>query len=183
MKKVRLIYNPYSGENVILRQMDKIIEIHQKYGYQVIPYRIEMGKDISEALDISDKYDYVLIAGGDGTIDSVVNLMMKKNIDLPIGILPVGTANDFAKFLKIPPKVEEALEKILNSEPKNTDFGMINDKYFVNIASAGLFTDISQKIDVNLKNTIGKLAYYLKGLEELPKFRKLKVKITSEEMC
>ena len=62
------------------------------------------------------------------------------------------------------------------------DLGKINDKYFVNVASTGLFTDVSQKTDVNLKNTIGKLAYYLKGLEELPNFRPLKVNIKSDEM-
>ena len=66
--------------------------------------------------------------------------------------------------------------------PKPIDLGKVNDKYFVNVASTGLLTDVSQKTDVNLKNTIGKLAYYLKGLEEIPNFRKLKVKITTDEM-
>lgn len=183
MDKVRLIYNPYSGENAILKELDVIMEMHQKKGYQVVPYRIERGKDVKEALDIVDEsYKYILIAGGDGTVDTVVNAMMEKNIDLPIAILPVGTANDFGKFINMPRNVEGALEKILSSEPVPVDIGRINQKYFINVASTGLFTDISQKTDVNLKNTIGKLAYYLKGIEELPNFRKLKVKITSKEL-
>lgn len=182
MDKVRLIYNPYSGENVILRELDRVVKMHQEKGYEVVPYRIQRDKSIDEALDDIEGYKYILVAGGDGTVDSVVNAMKRKNVDLPIGILPLGTANDFAKFLGIPNKVEDALERILKFNPKPIDLGKVNDKYFVNVASTGLLTDVSQKTDVNLKNTIGKLAYYLKGLEEIPNFRKLKVKITTDEM-
>ena len=183
MDKVRFIYNPYSGENMILKELDIIMKMHQEKRYQVIPYRIQQGKNVAEALeDLDETYKYILIAGGDGTVDTVVNAMINKGIDLPIAILPVGTANDFGKFLNIPADVKEALEKILSTEPVPVDIGKINDKYFVNVASTGLFTDISQKTDDNLKNTIGKLAYYIKGIEELPHFRKLKVKITSDEL-
>lgn len=183
MRKVKFIYNPFSGENVILDELDKVISIHQEYGYIIVPYRINKESDISEALeDIDEEYYYILVAGGDGTVDSLVNAMKSKNIDLPIGILPVGTANDFAKFLDIPSDVGAACKKILDSSPKPVDIGKINDKYFINVASTGLFTDVSQKTDENLKNMIGKLAYYLKGFEQLPNFRKLKVKISSKEL-
>ena len=182
--KVKFIYNPYSGENLILSKLDKVISLHQEAGYTIVPYRITAGEDVGVALnDIKDgNYKYILIAGGDGTVDSVVNAMAKSGISLPIGILPVGTANDFSKFLGMSSDVEEACKQILSSEVKSVDLGSINDKYFVNVASTGLFTDVSQKTDVNLKNTIGKLAYYLKGLEELPNFRKLHVNISSKEV-
>lgn len=184
MKKVKLIYNPYSGENLILSKLDEIINIHQQAGLTIVPYRIRKECSIEGAFhDIRPgEYEYILVAGGDGTVDSVVNAMAKQGISLPIGILPVGTANDFSKFLGIPFDIEEACKKIINSTVTTVDLGNINDKYFVNVASTGLFTDVSQKTDVNLKNTIGKLAYYLKGLEELPNFRPLKVKIKSTEM-
>lgn len=183
MKKVRFIYNPYSGENIILNEIDNVIRMHQEKGYQIVPYRIQQGQGIEEALDIIDSsYEYILIAGGDGSVDSLVNAMMQKRIDLPIGILPVGTANDFGKFLGIPQDITEACTQILSSKPKGVDIGVVNDKYFVNVASSGLFTDVSQKTDINLKNTIGKLAYYLKGLEEIPNLKKLKVKLKSKEM-
>ena len=182
--KVKFIYNPYSGENLILSKLDKVISLHQEAGYTIVPYRITAGEDVGVALnDIKDgNYKYILIAGGDGTVDSVVNAMAKSGISLPIGILPVGTAHDFSKFWGMPSAVEEACKQILSSEVKSVDLGSINDKYFVNVASTGLFTDVSQKTDVNLKNTIGKLAYYLKGLEEVPNFRKLHVNILSKEV-
>ena len=182
MKKVRFIYNPYSGENSIVNELDNVIRLHQEANLTVVPYRIQRGRDLAEALDIIDEtYSYILIAGGDGTVDSLVNAMKQRNVSLPIGILPVGTANDFGKFIHMPTDIEEACKQILASKPVAIDLGKINDKYFINVASTGLFTDISQKTDVNLKNTMGKLAYYLKGLEELPNFRKLKVKISSKE--
>lgn len=182
MKKVRFIYNPYSGESIIRNELDSVIKLHQEAGLTIVPYRIQKGKDLKEAFDIvDDTYSYILVAGGDGTVDSVVNAMKNKNINIPIGILPVGTANDFGKFIDIPNDVQEACKQILTSKPVAVDVGKINDKYFINVASSGLFTDVSQKTDINLKNTIGKLAYYLKGLEELPNFRKLKVKVSSKE--
>ena len=183
MKKVKFIYNPFSGENIIVGELDKIVKLHQGKGYSIVPYRIDSDSDINEAFnDINEGYCYILIAGGDGTVDSVVNIVMSKNIQLPLGVLPVGTANDFAKLIGMSDDIYEACEAILSSEPLPVDIGRVNEKYFVNVASTGLFTDVSQKTDDNLKNTIGKLAYYLKGLEQLTSFRKLHVNISSEEL-
>ena len=133
MKKVRFIYNPYSGENGIIDALDKVIKLHQECGMTIVPYRIQMGRKLGEALDIvDDTYAYVLVAGGDGTVDSVVNAMKERNINIPIGILPVGTANDFGTFIGMPSDIEEACKKILSSKPRKVDIGKINDKYFRN---------------------------------------------------
>ncbi|BAH08220.1 YegS/Rv2252/BmrU family lipid kinase [Clostridium kluyveri] len=181
MNKVKFIYNPYSGEKTIVYNIENVIRIHQKYGYQIIPFRVSFEFDMKEAFkDIDKSYKYILVAGGDGTVDTAVNHMKRLNINIPIAILPVGTANDFAKFIGMSENIEEACEQIVNSIPKKLDLGKVNDKYFINVASTGLFTDVSQKTDVNLKNTIGKLAYYVKGLEQLTNLRKLKVRVKSE---
>lgn len=182
MNKVKFIYNPYSGENSIVNNIDKVIKIHQKHGYTIMPYRISMKFGIEQAFEDFDRdYKYILIAGGDGTVDNVVNYIKNNDIDIPIAILPTGTANDFAKFINMPMEIEKACKQILNSKVKEIDLGKINDKYFVNVASMGLFTDVSQKTDINMKNTMGKLAYYLKGLEQIPNFKPLKFKVSSKE--
>ena len=182
MKRVKFIYNPFSGENTIITDIDKIIMVHQRHGFFVEPYRVSFESPVENAFDDLDhSFHYILIAGGDGTCDSVVNAMKKKNISLPIGILPTGTANDFAKFIGMSEDVEEACEQILASDVRNVDLGRINDKYFMNVASFGLFTDVSQKTDINLKNTMGKLAYYIKGIEQLPNFKKLKIEVSSRQ--
>lgn len=180
MKRVKFIYNPYSGENAIISRMDDVMSTHQKAGYTVEPFRIDKDSDIKDAFyGMDETYKYILIAGGDGTLDSVINKMKQNNIDLPVAFLPVGTANDFAKYLGMPSDVEAACNQIINSKIRRFDLGKINNKYFVNVASTGLFTDISQKTDNNLKNTMGKLAYYVKALEDLTNLKRINVKIES----
>jgi diacylglycerol kinase (ATP) len=180
MKRVKFIYNPYSGENLIVNNIDRVIKIHQEHNYIIEPFRISNSADIADAFKyIDESYKYILIAGGDGTIDSVINKMKESKVDLPVAFLPVGTANDFAKYLGVPSDISKACDQILESKPKRFDLGKVNDKYFVNVASAGIFTDVSQKTDPHLKNTMGKIAYYLKGIEEITSLKKVYMKITS----
>ena len=182
MKKVKFIYNPMSGETIIVDKLDEVIKIHQEYGYMVCPFRLNKDMNMNLALkDIDDNYSHIVIAGGDGSLDLLINTLMSLNINIPIGIIPMGTANDYAKYIGMPNDIEKALIQILESTPKKMDIGKINDMYFVNVASTGLFTDVSQKTDSDMKNTIGKLAYYIKGIEQIPTFRNIPVKISSKE--
>ena len=167
MKKVKFIYNPNSGNKNIIHKLDDIIAKYQLNGYTIVPHRISKDTTIEDGLkDINDNYNHILIAGGDGTIDRLVNYMKKNDIDIPIGILPTGTANDFANVLNIPLDIDLCIENIINSEPKYIDLGVINDDYFVNIASTGMFTDVSQRVDSNLKHSIGRISYIIKGVED-----------------
>lgn len=183
MKKVKFIYNPFSGENLILNSLDTIIKLYQAKNLQIIPFRISLDTPLEKAfLDIDDSYDHILAAGGDGTINQIVNLIKKNNLDTPLAILPVGTANDFAKVIGSSSNIEENCKKILSSTPKTVDLGLVNDKYFINVFSYGLFTDVSQKTPTHLKNTFGKLAYYYSGIKELPAFKSLNIEVKSKEM-
>lgn len=180
MNKVKLIYNPYSGVNTITKHLDDIIKIYQENNYSITPFRISKKFPLESAFKDIDEYTHLLLAGGDGTINSIVNIIKKLDIDIPIGILPTGTANDFAFCLGMPRDIEKACKQILNSETREIDLGKINDKYFINVASMGLFTDVSQKTNTSMKNNMGKLAYYFNGISELPKFKKLNINIYSD---
>ena len=183
MKKVKFIYNPSSGNKNIIHKLDDIIAKYQLNGYTIVPHRISKDTTIEDGLkDINDNYNHILIAGGDGTIDRLVNYMKKNDIDIPIGILPTGTANDFANVLNIPLDIDLCIENIINSEPKYIDLGVINDDYFVNIASTGMFTDVSQRVDSNLKHSIGRISYIIKGVEDALHLRKFNVTIRSKEL-
>ncbi|MFZ7103990.1 MAG: YegS/Rv2252/BmrU family lipid kinase [Peptococcaceae bacterium] len=181
MEKVKLIYNPFSGMAGFKNSLDYIIERFQNNGAQIVPYRTRSSMDaFQEAAGIkTGEYSKVLVAGGDGTIHQVVNGLLFNNINLPLGIFPVGTANDFANYLGIPRGVKEACDIILRGYSSEWDLGMVNGKYFINIASAGLLTDVSQRTDINLKNNLGKLAYYLKGIEQLPHFHPIEINLKS----
>lgn len=182
MKKVKFIYNPFSGEAVITKNLDTIIGKYQAKGYTIVPFRISTEQSLEDAfLDIDSSHHHILGAGGDGTINQIINIMKKKNLDIPLAILPVGTANDFAKYIGMPADIGSACDKILAGKIQEIDLGKANNKYFINVFSFGLFTDVSHKTPTHLKNTIGKLAYYLNGIKELPSFKKLDIKVTSDE--
>lgn len=183
MKKVKFIYNPNSGEKKLAGKLDNIIRIYQKNGYTIIPYRLDYDIPAIESLkDIDETYDHIVICGGDGTVDLMVNEFKRKNLDVPIGIIPSGTANDFANALGLEHDPEEAVKKIISSKPKKIDLGKVNNKYFVNVASAGMFTDVSQKINNDIKNSFGRITYYIKGIEEAMSMREFYIDVESEEV-
>ncbi|MEL1134397.1 YegS/Rv2252/BmrU family lipid kinase [Desulfitobacterium sp. THU1] len=181
-KKLRLVYNPYSGRRRLINELDTAIRIFQEGGYEVSVHRTKSPMDIeyvaSQAMDV----ECLVVAGGDGSIHQAVNGLMKIPAQQrPIlGILPVGTANDIAYGLRLPKKISTACEVIVQGSTLDIDLGQANDRYFINVFSAGLLTDVSPKVDVHIKNRLGQLAYYLKGIETLPTYRPFKVEYELE---
>ncbi len=180
--RLSLIYNPYAGRRRLLNQLDTVVRIFQESGCEVCVHRANSPQDIEEAAARQRGVDRVVVAGGDGSIYQAVNGLMKiPSGERPVlGILPVGTANDLAYALRLPKTIREACEVIARGRIFDMDVGQLNDRYFVNVASAGLLTDVSPTVDVRVKNTLGQLAYYLKGLEALPSFRPFRVQFTYE---
>lgn len=176
-KRLRFIYNPYAGRRKLISQLDTVIRIFLESGHQVCVHRAGSPEDMENTAALSEDVEVLVIAGGDGSIHQAVNGLMRINPDQrpTLGILPVGTANDLAYALRLPRSIHEACEVIARGKVFEMDIGMINERYFVNVAGAGLLTDVSPKVDVRVKNTLGQLAYYLKGLETLPSFRPFRV--------
>lgn len=178
MKKLKFIYNPFSGDGTLKNRLDYLVERFQKAGYAMVPYRSSDTRTLDKAFfDIHEDYEVICIAGGDGTLNSVVNIMASMRLNLPVGIFPFGTSNDFAAHLNIPKDVETCCEIMEKGKLKKVDIGKANDSYFLNVCSAGLLTDIPYKTDTNMKNALGKLAYYMKGIEEIPKFTPFKMRL------
>ncbi|WP_434509578.1 diacylglycerol/lipid kinase family protein [Desulfitobacterium sp. AusDCA] len=182
-KKLRLIYNPHAGRRKLVNELDTVIRIFQEGGYEVNVHRTQSPEDIENTAAHCADMDTVVVAGGDGSIHQAVNGLMKIPMEeRPIlGILPVGTANDLAFALKLPKSIAAACEVIANGATFDMDLGKVNNRYFVNVASAGLLTDISPKVDVRVKNRLGQLAYYLKGIETLPSFRPFHVQFEQND--
>lgn len=183
MKRVRFIYNPQSGETVITEWLDKIIEIYQTHDCLIEPYRLNFNDNEEQDMlrGIDETYFHILIAGGDGTVNYVVNAMKRGGIDIPIAVLPTGTSNDFSHMMGVPSDLARACRRILAGTEQRVDLGRANNEYFVNVFSCGLFTDVSQKTPTILKNTFGKLAYYFGGLGEIPNFRKMHISIETKD--
>ena len=182
--RILLIYNPNSGDGTFKNHVDSIIEAVQNKGFYLFPYRISSKEALEKMLlnlEISS-FNRVWIAGGDGTIHQVINSLYRYDCKIPIGIYPVGTANDFARYFNFPDTIGEMTEILLRDNYTYCDLGIANGQYFLNVASLGFLIDVSQKTDKRVKDTLGVLAYYLKGVEELSNLRPVKVLIQNKEV-
>lgn len=183
MKKLKLIYNPFSGDKSFKFELDVCISIFQEAGYEVHIFRTLNKGDIDEHIsNMDDNYDIIVVSGGDGSINLVVSAMMKRGLAIPLGIIPSGTANDFASYLNLHSNnIEECCKVIVNSNPVSIDVGRANDQYFINVCGGGLLANVSQNIDKNFKDALGTTAYYLKGIEQIPNFSPIPLRITNSE--
>jgi diacylglycerol kinase (ATP) len=182
-KKILLFYNPYAGSGLFRNNLDLIIERLQAKKYQVIPVRAAKGRSIDQALSEMNQAEFsrILIAGGDGTINICVNAMIANKIDLPIGILPVGTANDFAYYFALPTEVNAALDLALGKHFTFADVGVCNGRHFINVTALGNVVDVSQKTDPNLKNALGIFSYYLMSVSQMVNLKPLPVKLITPD--
>ena len=179
MKKIVLVYNPVSGKAKFKRSLDNIIGKLQRRGCMVIPYRTTPeNKDLAEFIRQAEP-EGIIAAGGDGTVHEVVNLVMHEGFDVPVGIIGSGTSNDFATYLRLDTKAY--FDRIAQGKVMEVDLGKVGDEYFINVASAGMVTSIAHEVDTKLKNTFGKLAYYVQGLKTLPQFKALDITIRTED--
>lgn len=178
MKKIVLVYNPVSGKARFKRRLDNIIGKLQRRDCMVIPYRTTPENENLAEFIRQAAPEGIIAAGGDGTVHEVVNLVMHEGLDLPVGIIGSGTSNDFATYLRL--DTEDYFDRIADGKIMEVDLGKVGDEYFINVASAGMVTSIAHEVDVKLKNTFGKLAYYVQGLKTLPQFKALDMVIRTE---
>jgi YegS/Rv2252/BmrU family lipid kinase len=181
--KVLLFYNPNAGSGLFKNNLDYIIEKFQEKEYIIVPVRAAKGDTLENLFKYMDQSEFrqIIAAGGDGTINICVNAMIRNNIDLPLTIMPAGTANDFAYYFDLPHEINDMIDIALGDNYTYADVGRVNDKFFINVAAMGMLVDVSQKTDPNLKNTLGVLSYYLKGLTEVTNLRPIPVKLISKE--
>jgi len=181
MKKLKLIYNPASGDRSFKSALDAYITAFQQVGYETHLYRSAAAGDIGRHIAAMppDFYDAIAISGGDGSLNQALNALISCGHNIPLAIIPSGTANDFASFIGMSKNVGMVAKALASGNIIWADAGQANDSYFMNVCGAGLFTHVSQQVDHGLKTTLGKLAYYLKGLEEIPSFQPIPVRITN----
>ncbi|WP_425446535.1 YegS/Rv2252/BmrU family lipid kinase [Dethiothermospora halolimnae] len=185
MKKIKIIYNPSSGRQIIQRRIDSICKILMDNGYILGKYATEKQYDaMNETIKCcKEDWDGIIVCGGDGTVNEVATGIMKGGRKIPVGILAAGTVNDFANFMEIPKTPKEFCNMIMENKTVDVDLGRANDKYFVNVAAGGLLTNVAHQVPSDAKTILGRIAYYIEGLKEIPKqmFKPITVNIDSDE--
>ena len=183
MKKLLFVYNPRAGKEMLKPRLSDVLDIFVKAGYEVTVHPTQAYRDAYYQIKEYEvgKYDLIACSGGDGTIDEVATGMMKrremgKDV-VPVGYIPAGTTNDFAKSLHIPRKPLAAADNAVKGVPFPCDIGKFNDSVFVYIAAVGIFTDVSYETDQAVKNVLGHMAYILEGAKRIFNIPSYKIKV------
>jgi diacylglycerol kinase (ATP) len=128
---------------------------------------------------ILEGHDPIILGGGDGSVSSTVDYLAHHNVTM--GLLPLGTANDFARTLEIPSDLEEACETIAYGKVVDIDLGLAGDNFYVNVASVGLGVEVTRSLSPQLKKSIGPLAYPVAAITAFFKHEPFAARLTFPE--
>ncbi|MDJ0736130.1 MAG: lipid kinase [Nostocaceae cyanobacterium] len=173
-----LLVNHHSRQGQ--RRLGEAISCLEKLGFDLLEESTEHPHHIGEAIQkYKHQVDMVIIGGGDGTLNAAVDVLV--NTQLPLGILPLGTANDLARTLGIPQSIPEACKIIAVGQVRHIDLGLVNEKYFFNVASLGISVKITQHLTKQAKRRWGIFAYLLTALQAMWQARPLSAEIRVQD--
>ncbi|EBF5157322.1 YegS/Rv2252/BmrU family lipid kinase [Listeria monocytogenes] len=181
-KRAMIIYNPAAGKNKFRKLLPDAERILTEADLEValVPSTPKPKSTTEIARHAAESgYDIVIAAGGDGTVNEVVNGLMQVEKRPKLGILPVGTTNDYARALNVAKDPLEALHIIATQETIRVDIGKANEnEFFINNAAGGRITEITYAVKESMKSKWGRLAYLFSGLTVLPKLSPVNVEIS-----
>lgn len=180
-KIMLLIVNPKAGKGTIKRKLPKIIKNFEKRGYEAKTVYTKVDYKPSDILkDNNKEWDLIVCCGGDGTLNELINAVMKLDKKPQIGFIPLGTMNDFARTIKLSTKKTFLAKNIDEGNIIPSDIGTFNNGYFNYVVAFGAFTPVSYVTSHKLKRRFGKLAYFIVALRYLNKIRGYKLTIEAE---
>lgn len=134
-----------------------IRSILEEGGISITEKRPTKNEGISDLIRKNHTVDLVIVAGGDGSLNAAAKGILETQ--LPLAILPMGTANDFARTIGIPPDPLRAARELLTYKPHPIDLGEVNGHPYFNVASVGFSADLAQQLSADAKRKFGKLGY------------------------
>ena len=167
-----VIVNPVAGSVKDLESVLKQIK-------RLRPSVVQVTKDAGAAekfarAAVRDRYEEIIAAGGDGTLNEVVNGIGRRSSEIRLGLIPLGTGNDFARCVELPATVEENIDLILSGKAKEIDVVRAQSdvtRYFVNVSAGGFSGLVDEKLTPELKRTWGPLAYVRSAAAAFPQLR------------
>lgn len=181
---ILLIINPCSGRMKIKGTLFEVIQILCKAGHRVTTHMTTKKGNATDVASTAkaDGYDMVVCCGGDGTLNEVITGVIRGGEDIPIGHIPAGSTNDFARTLGLEPDIKKATKAIANyKEEFSIDIGQFsNSHYFCYIASFGMFTASSYNTPQTAKNALGHMAYVFDGIANITNIETYKVRFIAD---
>lgn len=176
--KFLILYNPMSGRSNFHRYIPRIKKIFENSPHSIDFYESKAPKDlIKAAKELSSFYDVFLAAGGDGTINEVVNGIMSAERKPILGVLPFGTANDIAAILGINRSIKRSLNIFFHEKPIKLDVNQINHQYFIYTTASGMLSKISYDVPRRRIKKYGYLAYVIEAMQDISKNYRYPIKI------
>lgn len=170
MRKILFIINPAAGKG----NSEKVISLIKKsleenlYTIKISVRSHGITKLVKETLEES-KYTDVIAVGGDGTLMETIN-GLPKDYDGSVGIIPIGSGNDFAKTLDIPENISESLEIIRNQNTRKGYIGKVNDQYFINVVGIGIDAEVI-RLKESSRFLKGKINYLTSTVQGIFKYK------------
>lgn len=183
MKKLYFILNLKSGKATISSKLAVVIDMFTKAGYEVTarPTQERMDACAAAKYACGQGFDLIVCSGGDGTLNEVIQGVMRSEKKLPIGYISAGSTNDFARGVGIPRNIIDAVQWIIDGKKYPCDIGSFNDKFFTYIAAFGAFTEVTYETSQQVKNVLGHVAYVLNGISRLKNIKSYHMKITYDD--
>jgi len=169
MKQAMIIINPSSGKEEALDHVRNAEEVLRGEGYGVTVNETEKEGDAT-AFCLSaceEHYDLVVSIGGDGTLHETINGLIDQNHRPLLGVIPLGTVNDFARALQIPLDPGMAIRTLTSSSVKRVDMGRLNNQLFANVVAVGSFAETLSSVSSEDKSRLGAFAYVKEGFKGL----------------
>lgn len=183
MKRMLFVYNPMAGKEQIRNKLSDIIQVFCRAGFEITIFATQGREDATRVVvEKGMDYDYVVCSGGDGTMNEVAAGLMQLEKRPVCGYIPAGTVNDFASTLKIPRIMKKAAELITQGSVFHCDMGQFNDRYFTYVSGFGAFTEVSYQTPQEMKNALGKAAYFIEALKHITEIKVHHMKVEYDDV-
>ena len=182
--KTTLIVNPTSGGETAVDHLPMMTaRLREAFAdLDVVVTEAEGDAEKAGRRAVVDGRERVFVAGGDGTLNEVLNGIAAADGlgATTLGVIPLGTGNDFATAAGIPAEPEDAIARLLAGRAHPIDVGRVNGRCFLNVSAGGFIAEVSEAVPSKLKTVLGKLAYLVGGAQVLLEFEPLQVELTAE---
>ena len=184
MRGVRpyVIFNPSAGS---ISDVEAVLAQLQRLKPQIV--RTTRARGDAEKFAraaVRAKHDLVVAAGGDGTLNEVVNGIARHSDAIRLGLIPLGTGNDFARSLELPVDVEDSIDVVLSNKTRYLDLVRVRSdrvRYFANVSAGGFSGAVDEKLTPEMKRAWGPLAYVRSAAAALPKLQTYRTHIVFDE--
>lgn len=181
-RNVMFVFNPQAGKGKVKSSLYHVIDGFFRMGDIVSVFPTQYKYHACELIQQYAKdYDLIACSGGDGTLNEVISGMMRLDLHVPLAYIPTGTVNDFANTLHLSSNVSKAMEIFAKNNTFACDICTFNKNYFTYVAAFGAFTEVSYKTPQSTKNMLGRAAYFLEGLKQLPNITTYHMRIVDQE--